>query len=192
MKPSRGPTTRGFARASSLLEKRIRSAGEARGFAVTRLLTHWPEIAGEAVAAVARPVKIGYGGGRGKAAPLGATLTLLTSGAQAPMLQMQLEQIKERVNACYGYRAIAHVRLTQTAPEGFEGFAEAQAPFAGAQKAPAMPPQQAERRAADIAQGTQNTELRLALEALAANVLTKHGPARRGQAADDIDQKDLT
>ena len=33
-----------------------RAAAESRGFAVTRLLTHWPEIVGEAVARIAGPV----------------------------------------------------------------------------------------------------------------------------------------
>ena len=35
------------------------------------------------------------------------------------MVQMQLPQIKERVNATYGYAAISRLHLTQTAPTGF-------------------------------------------------------------------------
>ncbi|NNK67968.1 MAG: DUF721 domain-containing protein, partial [Rhodobacteraceae bacterium] len=40
------PTKRakGFRRTSSLLGKQIREAGESRGFAVSRLLTHWAEV----------------------------------------------------------------------------------------------------------------------------------------------------
>jgi len=111
---------RGFEQASSLLSTRIREAGEARGFAVTRLLTHWEEIAGPAIASIARPVEISYGRGG-----FGATLTLLTTGAQAPMLEMQKEALREKVNATYGYAAISRVRITQTAPTGFsEGHAE--------------------------------------------------------------------
>ena len=44
--PRHHGTTRGFAQAASLLVPRIRAVGEARGFAVTRLLTHWAEIVG--------------------------------------------------------------------------------------------------------------------------------------------------
>ncbi len=166
MKQRRFSTTRGFAQASGLLQSRIRSAGEARGFAVTRLLTHWAEIVGEQTAAIARPVKVGYGQDG-----IGATLTLLTTGAQAPMLQMQLEAIRERVNACYGYRAISKVRLTQTAPEG---FAEGQASFAPAPKpAPAKVDREVAAKAEQVAEGVGNTELRLALQALATNVLSK-------------------
>ena len=54
-------TTRGFAQTASLLAPRIRAAAEGRGFAVTRLLTHWAEIVGEAIAAAARPVNVSYG-----------------------------------------------------------------------------------------------------------------------------------
>ena len=166
MKQSRHSTTFGFTRAATLIQPRIRAAGEARGFAVTRLLTHWPEIVGEAVAATARPVEISYGRGG-----LGATLSLLTTGAQAPVLEMQKERIREKVNACYGYRAIARIRITQTAPTG---FAEGRASFAPAPRAEAPAPDpQTRQRAADAAQGVSDDSLRLALEALATNVLSK-------------------
>ena len=47
-----------FTQASDAARARIRAAGEARGFQVTRLLTHWAEIAGEATAAIARPMGV--------------------------------------------------------------------------------------------------------------------------------------
>ena len=112
---------RGFEPASWLVSDRVRTAGETRGFAVARLLTHWAEIAGEDLARKTRPVKIGYASDG-----IGATLTLLTTAAEAPMVQMQLPKLKERVNAVYGYAAITHIHLTQTAATG---FAEGQAEF---------------------------------------------------------------
>ena len=169
MKAPRNSTTRGFAQASNLLQPRIRAASEARGFAVTRLLTHWAEIVGVAVAGIARPVNVSYGRDG-----FGATLTLLTTGAQAPMLDMQKDQIRDKVNACYGYRAISRVRITQTAPTG---FAEGQVAFGPAPKTdPASDPAQdpkLQTKAAEVAKDVTNTELRLALGALAANVLRK-------------------
>ena len=113
--------SRGFRQASSLLASQIRHAAEGRGFAVARLLTHWAEVVGADVAARARPIKIGHGRGG-----MGATLTLLTTGPYAPLLEMQLPTIRDRVNACYGYNAISRITLTQTAPTG---FAEGQASF---------------------------------------------------------------
>ena len=43
-KTKRERRMRGFERTSKLLGSRIRKAGESRGFAVTRLITHWDEI----------------------------------------------------------------------------------------------------------------------------------------------------
>jgi hypothetical protein len=160
---------RGFAPAGQLLADRIRVAGEARGFAVSRLLTQWEEVVGAAVARVAHPVAVSYGRGG-----LGATLTLLVPGPEAPRIEMERERIRERVNACYGYRAIARVRITQTAAAG---FAEAQAGFQGAPRtaapAPFGPGPEVAARADEAAAGVADTELRLALAALAANVLSR-------------------
>ncbi|MDX1780674.1 MAG: DUF721 domain-containing protein [Thalassovita sp.] len=167
MAPRRS-TTKGFARTASLLQPQIRKAGESRGFAVTRLLTHWPEIAGQDLAAIARPVEVKYG-----RQGFGATLTVLTTGAQAPMVEMQKEQLREKVNGVYGYNAISRIRITQTAPTG---FAEGQADFSYATKAPPKPaaPDPAIRReASEIAAGAEDAALRTALEALARNVLSK-------------------
>lgn len=159
-------TTRGFKRTDSLLSDQIRRAGESRGFAVTRVLTHWAEIAGPEIAAIARPVKIGYGRGG-----FGATLTLLTTGANAPMLEMQKDQLRERVNAVYGYNAISRVRITQTAPTG---FAEGQAQFdrPAPPQAPSASPE-VTREVAHAAEGVGDAELRAALERLGRNVLSK-------------------
>ena len=103
-----------FRRASTLIEKKLRAVGESRGFAITRLLTHWSEIVGLQVSEICVPVKISYA-----QKGFGATLLLLTTGSHAQMLEMQLPKIQENVNACYGYNAIARVRITQTAPTGF-------------------------------------------------------------------------
>ncbi len=162
----RQSTTRGFKRTASVLTERIRRAGESRGFAVSRLLTHWTEIAGPEIAAIARPVNIGYGRGG-----FGATLTVLTTGAQAPMLEMQKEMLREKVNAVYGYNAISRVRITQTAPTGFaEGQAVFQAPE---QKPEPEPGPETIAQAASTARPIKNDELRAALERLGRNVLSK-------------------
>lgn len=162
---------RGFESAAGLLKDRIRQAGESRGFAVARLLTHWAEVVGDEVAAMARPVKVGYG-----REGFGATLTLLTTGAAAPVLQMQLPKIREKVNACYGYNAISRVVITQTAPLG---FAEGQVAFAPAPRpAPPAPDPAIRREAAALSGEVQDATLRAALEALGEKVLSRPGPKK--------------
>ncbi len=162
----RRSSTRGFKRTASLLNDQIRRAGESRGFAVSRLLTHWAEIVGQDTASIARPVNVGYGKGG-----IGATLTLLTTGPQAPMLEMQKEQLRGKVNAVYGYNAISRIRITQTAPTG---FAEGQASFDHKPKPPKpeIEPEiaaEADKVSRDIHDG----DLRAALERLGRNILSK-------------------
>lgn len=164
--PSANRRLRGFEPAFGLMTEPVRRVGESRGFAVARLLTHWAEVVGQDFAASTRPVKIGYG-----REGLGATLTLLTTGAQAPLVEMQKSRIRDRVNAIYGYNAISRIHITQTAPTG---FAEGQAQFQPAPARQPPPPDPAiSARAAETAAPIQDPGLRAALEALAQNILNR-------------------
>ena len=165
--PPRRASTKGFARTSSLLTQRIRKASEQRGFAQSRLLTHWAEIVGADMAAVSRPVEVSYGRGG-----MGATLTLLTTGAHAPVLEMEKEKLRTRVNSVYGYNAISRIRVTQTAASGFE---EGQVAFQPAPKGPATAAQNpAHTRIAEkVTQPVEDDGLRLALARLGENILNK-------------------
>ncbi len=166
--PSANHRMRGFEPAFGLMKDAVRAAGESRGFAVARLLTHWAEVVGEDMARKTRPVKIGYGKGG-----MGATLTLLVKAAEAPMVQMALPQLKDRVNAVYGYAAVSHIHLTQTAATG---FAEGQAEFTPAPKAAKQPDPVLTAKAEAVAKDVTDPSLRLALEQLAQNILTRSRP----------------
>lgn len=165
--PSAEPTKRrkrGFETAGALLAGALKAPAEKRGFGEAKLLTHWPEIVGEDIAAIARPVKITYGRG------FGGTLVLLTTGANAPVLEMQKDRIAERVNATCGYRAVAHVHITQTAPTGFSEGQVAFRPIAP--KAPPPPDPAQLARAMKGVEGIEDPALKEALARLARNVLT--------------------
>jgi len=166
--PARKPRRmRGFEPAAGLVREPIRKVGESRGFAASRLLTHWAEIVGADVANLCRPVKVSYAQGG-----LGATLTVLASGAAAPLVQMQLPILKERVNACYGFAAIARIQVTQTASQG---FSEAQTPFESSNITPPTPQALARARqvVGTMTEGVADRGLKDALERLAENVLTR-------------------
>ncbi len=163
--PSPQRRQRGFEPAGGFVKEPVRAVGETRGFALARLLTHWAEVAGEDLAKVTRPVEVSYGRGG-----MGATLTVLVNGAHGPQVDMQKERLKERVNAVYGYAAVSHIRLTQTAATG---FAEGQAEFAPAAKAAVLPDPAVVARAAVVAEGVGDPSLRAALELLAQNILTR-------------------
>ena len=181
--PTPARRSMGFRHAARLVDDSLRGAGAKRGFAVMRLLTRWDEIVGPEAARLARPVKLSWAGRKrpaGGADGLGATLTLAASGAAAPLVQMMLPEIRERVNAFHGYAAVRRIVLTQTAPDG---FAEAQAAFAPAPRAgtaggtaPAPDPDPDDTlsaRAATLAGEVRDPTLRAALEALARNVLSR-------------------
>ncbi len=169
--PSPKPRGRGFEPAFALVEGQVRRVGESRGFAIARLVTHWAEVAGEGVARVSRPVRVTYG-----REGLGATLVLLVQGASAPMIEMQKDAIRARVNAVYGYNAIARIALTQTAASG---FAEGQTPFAPAPPPAATPPDApVSAEAATTAAGIADAGLRSALERLAQNILNRNAKKR--------------
>jgi hypothetical protein len=87
------------------------------------------------------------------------------------MLEMQKDQLRDKVNACYGYRAISRVRVTQTARTG---FAEGRIAFAPAPKPETTLAPEITQAATKVAEGVENDDLRLALAALGANVLAKH------------------
>ena len=152
---------RGFEAAARLVAPRVQRAAEGRGFAVARLLTHWAEIAGDEIAAVTRPVRIGYGKGG-----FGATLSLLTTGPMAPMVEMRLPGLRDRINACYGYNAIQRIVLTQTAPDG---FAEGQAVFRPAPAVEAAPSQEDRQQAEALAARFDDPGLAEAMSRFALN-----------------------
>lgn len=163
---------RGFEAAALLAAKPIRTASESRGFAVVRLLTNWEEIVGPEFASRTRPVRISHGRG------FGATLTLLVQGAQAPLIEMELPKIRERVNACYGFNAVARITLTQTAASG---FSEGQAQFSGApatKQKPAPSPEQLDR-AEQLAGSFSDPNLAAAIRQMALNTLSQRDATDR-------------
>ena len=88
-------------------------------------------------------------------------------GAGAPP---ELKAIREKVNACYGYNAIARIKLTQTATAG---FGEVPAPFDhAAHAAPADPAPAARDAARTATQDIADPALREALAALGARVMS--------------------
>lgn len=163
----RQSSTKGFKHSAALLESRIRRASETRGFAISRVLTHWAEIAGESLAAMTRPVKISHA-----RQSFGATLTVLTTGPNAPVVEMQKDQLRDRVNAVYGYNAISRIVITQTAPDG---FAEGQAHFTPRQDAPKsrQPSANTLSKARGLTTNVRDADLQSALETLGSHVLSR-------------------
>ena len=157
----------GFKKASVFLNKNIREASDSRGFSQSRVLTHWSEIVGEEISSVSIPTKVSY-----KSNGLGATLTILTSGSSGPVLEMQKQFIKDKINAVYGYNAIHKIKITQSSPitllrknENSESIISENKKI-NVEISPSL-----EKAVSEI----NDKNLRQALEELAINVFTKLG-----------------
>ena len=156
-----------FKRTSELLKQRINEASEGRGFSETRLLTHWSTFVGIGLAEKTYPVKISFASGG-----LGATLTILTTGPYALELEMLKHQIKEKVNAAYGYNAISRIKITQTAETGFE-LAKVSGNTEQQDSNTNLTVVRNNVQASEQVGGVENKELREALAELEEKVLTK-------------------
>jgi hypothetical protein len=79
------------------------------GFVQSSIVSRWREIVGPRYAAVSSPESIRFPVGRKS----GGILTLVVEGAHAPMMQHVAPVIQERVNAFFGYPAVARVSFRQ-------------------------------------------------------------------------------
>jgi len=98
--------------ATALARLLPRIAGKAlrrRGFVETAVVTRWADIVGDALARDAAPERIRFPRGR----HAGGVLHVRVDGASALELQHQAPVIVERVNAFFGYPAVARLALVQ-------------------------------------------------------------------------------
>ena len=80
-----------------------------RGFVEGRIVRDWPLIAGADLASACLPESLSFPCGRRE----GATLRLLAAPARALEIQHAMPQLIERVNAHFGWAAVARVAMRQ-------------------------------------------------------------------------------
>lgn len=111
---------------SSYVPRLTRKAFEKYGFASAALLTDWPSIVGADIASYTAPERLKWPRGveafddvePGNERRPGATLVIRVDGPRAIELQHRAGQIIERINASFGYRAVAALRFVQAPIEG--------------------------------------------------------------------------
>lgn len=135
-----------------------------RGFSATAILSEWPRIAGEAIAAYSQPEQITFPGGAKK----GGTLHLRVAlGGLATELQHREPQLLERINQYFGYRAVERLKLVQgPLPSRDSRPADTNTPLAPEQEA----------ALSENLEMVDDPELREALERLGRNI-AKRMPA---------------
>lgn len=106
---------------SAYVPRLTRKAFEKYGFASAALLTDWASIVGADIASYTAPERLKWPRGvdayseieEGAERRPGATLVVRVDGPRAIELQHRAQQIIERINASFGYRAVAELRFIQ-------------------------------------------------------------------------------
>ena len=125
-------------RLSRLTETLLGPALAKRGFTHSRIVTEWPEIAGDA-ATWSEPANITFPKGKSN----DGTLVVNVRSGRGPEMQMLAPRIVERCNAVFGYAAIKRITLTQ--------MAMGPAPAGGGHPPPDQPPEAGDKEAVDLA-----------------------------------------
>jgi hypothetical protein len=105
----------------SFVPQLTRTALEKFGFPAAAILTDWPAIAGADLAAYTAPERLRWPQRAGEPdsgenswnGAEGATLVLRVEGPRVLEMQHRTEQLIERVNSYFGFRAVIAVRLIQ-------------------------------------------------------------------------------
>lgn len=164
------PRPRGGARAIGAYATRLLDPiARARGFATISLLSEWPAIAGNDLAQFTMPDKVIWPRRRQDedftdAAPThqteAATLILRVDGPRAIEVQHRADQIIERVNTYFGYRAIGALRILQ-------------APVTRARRRSPSPPLPLDPQALPASTAIEDDNLRQALMRLGTAIRSK-------------------
>ena len=139
---------------SELLPDVGRAAFRRFGFVQHSVVSRWAEIVGERYAEVSAPESIRFPPGQRAE----GVLSLVVSGAHAPMMQHIAPEIVERVNRFFGYTAVARLHIRH----GTVDRREAATPL------PELAPITEEM--GESLRGIMDPELKAVLEALASGV----------------------
>jgi hypothetical protein len=98
---------------SDIAGKYLAESFSRQGFTVVELVTHWHDIVGSDIAAIAEPIKIQWPRQVDTEAAEPATLVLRVQGPAAIEIQHLSAVILDRVNRVLGYRAVGRLALRQ-------------------------------------------------------------------------------
>jgi hypothetical protein len=107
---------RGAQPIADLIGGMLGPAAKKRGFASVDLFAYWPDIVGSTFAEHTQPERLNWprrldDGGEQGFEP--ATLIIRCEGSRALLLQYEEHAIVERINAIFGFRAVAKLRIVQ-------------------------------------------------------------------------------
>lgn len=160
-KEKRSGKTRALA---ALIPNVARKAVGKRGFVDARILNDWPQIVGEDLSRHAHPDRLRYPPGRRDS----GVLTIRAMGPMATELAHLEAVVVDRINAHFGYRAVASIKILQAPPTRLP---------MGVKKAPrrAKPPADPARLASmrERLEDVEDPELRAILDRLGEAILRR-------------------
>jgi hypothetical protein len=96
-----------------LVTKTMTDVFQRQGFASAEIVSHWPDVVGQDIAALAQPLRIQWPRRDDTDMPAPATLVLRVEGPAALEIQHLSGVIIERVNRFFGWPAIERLALRQ-------------------------------------------------------------------------------
>jgi hypothetical protein len=98
---------------ADLIGRSVGAVFRRQGFASTEIVTHWDDIVGPDIAAVAEPVRMRWMRARSGDESAPATLVLRVEGPVALEIQHLAQVIIERINCHVGWQAVSAIALQQ-------------------------------------------------------------------------------
>ena len=96
---------------STMIEPMVAPSARERGFAISRIISHWHDIVGD-MSEWCRPADIHFPRGSRN----NGTLKLQIASGRGPQEQAMTQQIIDAVNGSFGYRAVESITIVQTLP----------------------------------------------------------------------------
>ncbi len=96
-------------RLSTMIEPMVAPSARERGFAISRIISHWPDIVGD-LSDWCQPADIHFARGSRN----NGNLKLRIVSGRGPQAQALTPQIINAVNATFGYRAVDRITLVQS------------------------------------------------------------------------------
>ena len=97
-------------RLSKLMPKLLSPVMQARGLTVSRIITEWPSLAGDAHR-WSEPQSLKFPPGK----TVEGSLMVNVASGRGPEMQMMTQDIISRINQLFGYRAVSRIAISQTA-----------------------------------------------------------------------------
>ena len=96
-------------RLSTMIEPMVAPSARERGFAISRIISHWHDTVGD-LSEWCRPADIHFPRGSRN----NGTLKLQIASGRGPQAQAMTQQIIDAVNASFGYQAIDRITIVQS------------------------------------------------------------------------------